>query len=105
MEEDLLPDQEAQDQNGADDLNLHLQVGVVHICPATVSDPVFESYVHHDALVPFVAKQNADGVRLWAKLFSPLRTQGSATISARWANFFTVMLLTPSHFEWAKSVS
>lgn len=50
------------------------------------------------------AKQ-AEATRLWARLFS----SGNAThvhtsIPTSWANFFTVLLLSPTNFQWAKNL-
>jgi hypothetical protein len=45
-----------------------------------------------------------DVFRLWAKFFSPVGCPTQVVdIPADWASFFTVMLLSPSHFDWAKN--
>jgi hypothetical protein len=45
-----------------------------------------------------------DVFRLWAQFFSPVGCPAQVVdIPADWASFFTVMLLSPSHFDWAKS--
>jgi hypothetical protein len=45
-----------------------------------------------------------DVFRLWAQFFSPVGCPAQVVdIPADWASFFTVMLLSPSNFDWAKS--
>jgi hypothetical protein len=50
-------------------------------------------------------KNNADGVRLWAKYFALLGHEDGIQIPSIWTDFFTVALLNPSRFDWAKSLS
>jgi hypothetical protein len=47
--------------------------------------------------------RNAEATRLWAQFFA-IGNQGNshASIPSQWANFFTVMLLNPEKFDWAK---
>jgi hypothetical protein len=51
-----------------------------------------------------LAKTPPDVYRLWAKHFSPVGCPSHVIqIPKDWAAFFTVMLLSPTHFDWAKS--
>jgi hypothetical protein len=48
-------------------------------------------------------KPHPDVYRLWAKFFSPVGFPSHVVqIPTDWASFFTVMLLSPNHFDWAK---
>lgn len=50
------------------------------------------------------AKQ-AEATRLWARFFSLGNiTVVRTSIPTSWANFFTVMLLSPTNFQWAKKL-
>lgn len=50
-------------------------------------------------------KQCPDVYRLWAKHFSPVGCHDyTVQMPPDWAPFFIKMLLSPSHFEWAKHV-
>ena len=47
----------------------------------------------------------ADSSRLWSRFFchnSPVNL--TVQIPANWANFFTVLLLSPTHFSWARDI-
>ncbi|CAL4886563.1 unnamed protein product [Urochloa decumbens] len=96
-EEQQLPD-EAQDEQipvlGAND-NIHL--GLVEIIPATGADPAWEAYSMRQLSN---ARPNATGTRLWAKHFAA-PTQGchQADIPPPWADFFTLLLLSPCHYR------
>lgn len=48
--------------------------------------------------------QNADGVRLWAKYLAPVNSSNIINIPTAWADFFTMMLLSLTHFDWATPV-
>ncbi|RLN04297.1 hypothetical protein C2845_PM13G19540 [Panicum miliaceum] len=77
--------------------NLHL--GLVEITPSYSVDP---------GLADFWAKkkysQNAEATRFWANYFSnATSSQPSIPIPVEWSNFFTWLLLSPSHFSWASS--
>jgi hypothetical protein len=51
-----------------------------------------------------VAKTPPDVYRLWAKHFSPVGCPPHVIpIPKDWAAFFTVMLFSPAHFDWAKT--
>jgi hypothetical protein len=50
------------------------------------------------------SKTPPDVFRLWAKFFSPVGYLSQVVnIPADWAAFFIMMLLSPTHFDWAKS--
>jgi hypothetical protein len=47
--------------------------------------------------------RNAEATRIWAQFFARGNERTSHTlIPSQWANFFTIMLLTPELFDWAK---
>lgn len=70
----------------------HLQLGM-----ALIQSPDFDP-------VWVERNRNAEATRLWAAFFERGNDQSLlASIPAPWANFFTVMLMTPRLFEWAKS--
>lgn len=49
-------------------------------------------------------KSSLDLHRLWERFFSPVCSPEQViTMPKDWAPFFTVMLLSPNHFQWAKS--
>ncbi|CAD6219938.1 unnamed protein product [Miscanthus lutarioriparius] len=46
---------------------------------------------------------SAAAVRCWAKYFSPIdRSKPTVTIPTEWMDFFSLLLLKPGSFEWAK---
>lgn len=48
-------------------------------------------------------RMNADAVRMWAKFFSPNGSKDPVIeVPSEWMNFFTNILLSPTHFSWAK---
>jgi hypothetical protein len=52
----------------------------------------------------FSSKPKPDVYRLWAKYFSPVGCpEHVVQIPSDWAAFFTVMLLSPNQFAWAKN--
>lgn len=56
MEEELMADNDALNQIDGENTDINLQVGAVRIWPDTVADPIFESYVHHDVVKPWIPK-------------------------------------------------
>lgn len=64
------------------------------------------------ALIRFQARDpawsqamNAEATRLWARFFSSGNTSNlHVSISSEWANFFTVLLLSPGNFTWTKQL-
>jgi hypothetical protein len=51
-----------------------------------------------------LAKTPPDAYRLWAKHFSPVGCPSYVILIPKdWVAFFTVMLLSPAHFDWAKT--
>uniref|UniRef100_A0A0A9UFK7 Uncharacterized protein n=1 Tax=Arundo donax TaxID=35708 RepID=A0A0A9UFK7_ARUDO len=78
-----------------------MQICRVEIMGAPDSDPVFESF--QIVSMPWRPKHNADSVRLWAKYFAPMgHLDVLVDVPHEWAPFFTAMLLSPTHFVWAK---
>jgi hypothetical protein len=47
-------------------------------------------------------KSNADSVRLWAKHFAPISSSNRLLIPHEWSDFYTMLLLNPTRFDWAK---
>lgn len=99
-ENDIQDDQGAQVQ---DVIHQNIQLGVMQILYEPIVDPIFESFINADAIVPWQPKQNANGVRLWAKFFSPMGASRVINIPQSWADFFTVIMLSPGKFDWAKA--
>lgn len=63
-------------------------------------DPGWADRMSKAQIVP---KLCPDVYRLWAKHFSPAGDPDAVTdIPADWASFFIMMLLSPTHFDWAK---
>jgi hypothetical protein len=79
--------------------NTDLQLGMVMLPNDLVVDPRFSAL--ENSL--FSSMPHPDGVRLWAKHFAPLGISGGINIPKSWSDFFTVNLLNPSRFAWAKS--
>ncbi|TVU16793.1 hypothetical protein EJB05_36948, partial [Eragrostis curvula] len=75
-------------------------VGFVHIEDEHNADPVFQALVEGNAVKkPF----NADTIRLWAKYFSPTcNFDATVEVPSEWMLFFTNVLLSPTHYSWAK---
>jgi hypothetical protein len=48
-------------------------------------------------------KGNPEAIRLWANFLAPVAGASSVQIPKDWADFFTMMLLSPRSFQWAKS--
>jgi hypothetical protein len=47
-------------------------------------------------------KTNPEAIRLWANFLAPVAGASSVQIPKMWADFFTMMLLSPKSFQWAK---
>jgi hypothetical protein len=47
-------------------------------------------------------KANPEAIRLWANFLAPVDGASSVQIPKVWADFFTMMLLSPKSFQWAK---
>ncbi|TVT99539.1 hypothetical protein EJB05_55088, partial [Eragrostis curvula] len=83
--------------------NQHLHVGFMEFADQATVDPVFESFVS-PAMQSSQKKINADIYRLCAKYFSPNGSSNAVVeVPADWLSFFTTMLLSPTHFSWAKN--
>lgn len=79
----------------------NLQIGMLLI-PEIQHVNLVPSQMHELPLVPFFSKE---GTAAWKKFFCP--TDNSVdiiSIPACWADFFTAKLLTPTDFEWARSI-
>ncbi|CAN6222315.1 unnamed protein product [Urochloa humidicola] len=81
--------------------NIHL--GIVQTFSAFSADPGWEHLMASKQAASH--KANATATRLWAKHFAaPGQETQQADISPPWADFFTLLLLSPSHFHWAKDM-
>lgn len=68
-------------------LNQHLHIGMV---PRSV-------------FIDWERKRTAEGTRIWAKLFSPGNLAClQVSIPVEWSNFFTILLMSPDKYAWAK---
>jgi hypothetical protein len=47
-------------------------------------------------------KANPEAIRLWANFLAPMAGASSVQIPKVWDDFFTMMLLSPRSFQWAK---
>jgi hypothetical protein len=47
-------------------------------------------------------RQNPEAIRLWAKCFAPGPGVYVVHVPAKWADFFTLLLSSPTTFQWAK---
>jgi hypothetical protein len=98
---------EAQDQNDNDqnDFGLppdNIQLGFVEIANNFDTDPGLENFLASKEM-PFLPKQNAEAVRLWAKHFN-VPNQSAVKIPFECSNFYTTLLLSPTHFSWASTL-
>lgn len=85
-EEDLIQPQVA------DNFNNNIRVGLA-LMGSEQADPVW------------ARAKKAEATRLWARFFSSGNiTAVHTSIPTSWANFFTVMLLSPTNFQWAKKL-
>lgn len=96
----------AQDQhdNGQNDFGLppdNIQLGFVEIANNFDTDPGLENFLASKEM-PFLPKQNAAAVRLWAKHFN-VPNQSAVKIPFEWSNFYITLLLSPTHFSWAST--
>jgi hypothetical protein len=92
-EQGLNNDDEHDGQNGLPVGDNILNVGMVLIRQVG-PDPT---------LVMWERAKGAEATRLWAKFFSPgMPNSTLVSVSSEWANFFTIMLMSPDKFAWAK---
>lgn len=76
----------------------NIQLGWVEILDDNVMDPGLASYSVRQQ--PF--HQNAEAIRLWAHNFKDVcASKPTVNIPPEWCNFFTYLLLSPTHFNWA----
>ncbi|RLN04023.1 hypothetical protein C2845_PM13G18110 [Panicum miliaceum] len=78
----------------------NIQLGMVEILEEHRCDPSFAGHqAKHSPLI-----QNAEAVRLWAIHFKDSSsTNCSVNIPEDWCNFFTSLLLSPTHFSWVSN--
>ncbi|TVU40687.1 hypothetical protein EJB05_14157, partial [Eragrostis curvula] len=82
----------------------HLQVDAALKQITEGPDPGLKSFLNGQLDLNNNIKQNPDAIHLWAKHLDPTPHSAAIPIHANWADFFTKLLLSPSHFDWAKSV-
>lgn len=81
-------------------INHDLQLGFVEVVDNYTVDPGLRDHLITSDQKIF----NADAIRMWAKHFSPTGLkEWIITIPADWMTFFTNILLSPTHFTWAKN--
>ncbi|TVU49835.1 hypothetical protein EJB05_01173, partial [Eragrostis curvula] len=80
-------------------INQNIHLGFVQIENESLADPVFEAFTSSQG-----AKNglSADSVRIWARHFSPNGSKDPLVdVPNEWAWFFTNILLSPTHYNWA----
>lgn len=81
-----------------------LQIGWMEFQDNNQHDPVFESSHLQDHGLNIKYKRSAANIRLWARYFAPVnKKDGIIKIPEEWTDFFTLLLLSPTHFEWTKA--
>lgn len=89
MDDEDIAGQQMMDQDPAPHVN-NLQVGFVRIIDEVPRD------IWTSSAQEFFNKQT------WEKHFAPKKDKASVPVPLEWADFFSSMLLAPSHFKWAK---
>ncbi|TVU22093.1 hypothetical protein EJB05_31773, partial [Eragrostis curvula] len=102
---DLVPDGVNQNDEQLQDnhFNLNLQVGIVQLFDTPEFDPVWEVFRQPEDYIGHNKGRQADEVRLWAKFLSPMGNGAIVDIPSDWTPFFTKVLLSPTHFDWARN--
>ncbi|RLN34263.1 hypothetical protein C2845_PM03G24290 [Panicum miliaceum] len=80
----------------------NFNVGMVQIVNSHLADPVLETFRTFGQSPPHFSSQ---AVRYWANYFKdggPLLP--AVEIPNAWSDFFTAILMSPPHFEWAKQL-
>jgi hypothetical protein len=78
------------------------QLGFVELLQPA-QDPVFMQRLSPTNLSGCSAlKVNPEAIRLWANFLAPVDGASTVQIPKVWADFFTMMLLSPKSFQWAK---
>jgi hypothetical protein len=80
--------------------NRRIQLGMVSLPDNLYVDPRMLCLENPSVL----SKTNPEAVRLWAKFFAPPCSEKGIDIPTRWFDFFTLNLLHPDRFTWAKSL-
>ncbi|KAK3126356.1 hypothetical protein QOZ80_7AG0555350 [Eleusine coracana subsp. coracana] len=94
----------SHEAQGSYQFNGNLQIGMVQLVPQFVHDSVLECFTGFGAKeFSWTPSKNDDGVRLWAKYFAPVGHNNNFVIPQCWSDFFTVLLLNPGRFDWAKT--
>jgi hypothetical protein len=81
-----------------------VQLGLVLLPNQLEVDPGYEAFYFGSSSNVKIAKQNPDGVRLWAKHFTPVGAQGGFDVPVQWSDFFTFSLLNLARFQWVKTL-
>jgi len=93
-EENHEPEENA-DKQMADQLSDNVQLGFVEVLDNFSVDPGLASYLARNS-----CSQNAEAVRLWATHFNCASSnQPTVNIPVEWSNFFSKLLLSPTHFN------
>lgn len=80
--------------------NAQMQVNNIHIGRAQIFNSF--SVDHGVALNPDIKRPAPDTFRLWARLFTSPSSSFQVSIPDIWSNFFTSLLVSPTHYDWAK---
>lgn len=83
-------------------VNLEIQLGMVLV-------PLFDLHAEQEGQIPVLSNGSFShsGLQAWAKFFAPQsRTpvQLKVEVPDKWADFFTLMLLSPQNFTLAKEI-
>jgi hypothetical protein len=82
--------------------NLHIGMALL---PENIDiDPGYEAFCFDHNAHEVSPRQSPDGIKLWAKHFAPIDRQSGINIPPSWSDLFTLALLNPAKFDWAKSV-
>jgi hypothetical protein len=69
-----------------------------------VIDPRYETFCFDQNNHEVAPWQNHEGTRLWARHFASLGRDSGVDIPPSWRDFFTIALLNPVRFDWARSL-
>jgi hypothetical protein len=75
-------------------------VGFVHLPENLEMDPGWAT--HSDAAL-VKSKPHPDSIRIWVRHFAPMGNMTRPQVPRSWSNFFTMALMDPVRFSWAKS--
>jgi hypothetical protein len=86
-----------------EDLGHNLRLAAAFLPESIDIDPGLQAYENKLAMKIWHPAQKTQGVRQWAKHLALVGHMGGICIPESWADFFTLTLLDPERFEWAKA--